>query len=173
MIACLNINASIFNDNATTAYSPLLASGLAIGNPGRTIQSQLGMGFNSQVMSTFTTNYMIMMRQQMDESNHDMVNMLTRQMGTIFNHLIQNTNKSYQQLATQINRIAYFFRAPHAQIQPTVQPIWSGWFKTWEYPLKKIQLISANNFFHVVEQEMPREGDRFLVLVVNRNQDVD
>lgn len=38
----------------------------------------------------------------MDESNHDMVNMLTQQIGTVFNPLIQNTNHSYQQLAHQM-----------------------------------------------------------------------
>ena len=43
MLAGLNMNASTFAENATTAYSSLLASGLAIGNPGRTIQPQLGM----------------------------------------------------------------------------------------------------------------------------------
>jgi len=38
----------------------------------------------------------------MDESNHEMVNMLTQQIGTVFNSLIQNTNQSYQMLATYL-----------------------------------------------------------------------
>lgn len=50
------------------------------------------MGFGSQAMTTLTTNLVMAMRQQMDESNHDMINTLTQQMGTIFNPLIQNTN---------------------------------------------------------------------------------
>ena len=51
-----------------------------------------------------------------------MVNLLTRQMGTIFNPLIQNTNHSYQKLANQMTQIADIFRAPQAQVQPMVQP---------------------------------------------------
>lgn len=45
----------------------------------------------------------------MDESNHDMVNMLTRQIGAVFNPMIQNTNHSYQTLATQMGRIIDLF----------------------------------------------------------------
>jgi len=55
----------------------------------------------------------------MDESNHEMVNMLTQQIATIFNHLIQNTSQSYQALATQTGRITYFF----APLQPSHQQI--------------------------------------------------
>lgn len=80
------------------------------------------MGFGSQAMLIFTTSYVMATRQQMDESNHDMVNTLTRKMGTMFNPLIQNMNQSYQQLATQMNQIADFFGAPQAQVQPIVQP---------------------------------------------------
>ncbi|MCI42228.1 hypothetical protein A2U01_0063464 [Trifolium medium] len=53
----------------------------------------------------------------MDESNHDMVNLLTHQIGIVFNHLIQSTNDSYQMLAYQMSRIADFFGTP-----PPVQP---------------------------------------------------
>lgn len=52
----------------------------------------------------------------MDESNYDMVNMLTQQTGTMFNPLIQNTNHSYQQLAHQMGRISDLFGAPHEAI---------------------------------------------------------
>lgn len=58
----------------------------------------------------------------MNESNHDMVNTLTQQICTTFNPLIQNTNQSYQQLTTQMNRIADFFGVPQAQVRPIVQP---------------------------------------------------
>lgn len=50
----------------------------------------------------------MVLRQQMDEGNHDMVNMLTQQMDTIFNPLIQNMNQSYHELETQMNRITEF-----------------------------------------------------------------
>lgn len=67
-------------------------------------------------MSILTTNYMMALRQQMDESNLDMVSLLTRQMGTKVNPLIKNMIQSYQQLATQMTRIADFFGTPHAQV---------------------------------------------------------
>jgi len=45
---------------------------------------------------------MMLFRQQIDESNHEMVNLLTQQIGTEFNPLVQNTNQGYQALATQM-----------------------------------------------------------------------
>lgn len=57
----------------------------------------------------------------MDESNHYMVNMLTQQIGIVFNPLIQNTNYTYQQLAHQMGRIAYLFGAPQVPIQQIPQ----------------------------------------------------
>ncbi|PNX72540.1 hypothetical protein L195_g028433, partial [Trifolium pratense] len=66
-----------------------------------------------RVTSTpLTTASVLSLRQQMDESNHEMVNLLTRQIGTVFNPLIQNTNESYQMLAFQMSRIADFFGTP-------------------------------------------------------------
>lgn len=58
---------------------------------------------------------MLSIRQQMDESNHEMANMLTRQIDTLFNPLIHNTNQSYQLLANQMGRIANSFDAPQTQ----------------------------------------------------------
>ncbi|RYQ80608.1 hypothetical protein Ahy_Scaffold1g106909 [Arachis hypogaea] len=45
-------------------------------------------------------------RQQMDESHHDLVNMLTHQMVTVLNPLLENTNTRIEQLNRQVNRIA-------------------------------------------------------------------
>jgi hypothetical protein len=59
------------------------------------------------------------LRQQIDESNHEMVNLLTHQIGTVFNPLIQNTNDSYQMLAYQMGRIAEFF-GTLPQTQPRI-----------------------------------------------------
>jgi len=42
-----------------------------------------------------TTNSMNLLRKQMDESNHEMINLLTQQIGTLFNPLIRDTNRSY------------------------------------------------------------------------------
>ncbi|KAH1247616.1 hypothetical protein GmHk_06G017478 [Glycine max] len=88
-------------------FSP---SGSVAGNQGRVVPQHLT---NTSVLS---------LRQQMDESNHDMVNMLTQQIGTVINPLIQNTNDSYQMLTNQISRIADFFGAPPIQ-QPPIRQI--------------------------------------------------
>jgi hypothetical protein len=72
------------------------------------------------------------LRQQMDESNHDMVNALTQQIGTVFNPVLQTANDNYLLLANQMGRMADFFGAPDApnnqrvpranpEIQPEVQ----------------------------------------------------
>ncbi|XP_016173120.1 uncharacterized protein LOC107615583 [Arachis ipaensis] len=45
-------------------------------------------------------------RQQMDESHHDLVNMLTHQMVTVLNPLLENINTRIEQLNRQVNRIA-------------------------------------------------------------------
>jgi len=62
---------------------------------------------------------MSLLRQQMDKSNHEMVNLLIQQIGTMFNPLIRDTNRSYQALTTQMGRIADLFAPP----QPVYQPI--------------------------------------------------
>ncbi|WJX62943.1 hypothetical protein P8452_47885 [Trifolium repens] len=79
-----------------------------------------------------TNNSMNALRQQMDESNHDMVNALTQQIGTVFNPVLQTANDNYLLLANQMGRMADFFGAPDApnnqrvpranpEIQPEVQ----------------------------------------------------
>jgi len=67
----------------------------------------------------------MLFRQQMDERNHEMVNLLTQQIGTVFNPLIQTTNQGYQALATQMGRIADFFTPPQTVYQqiPQIQNI--------------------------------------------------
>lgn len=77
MMAKLHTNSATFANNVANTYSPISAYGSTIGNQGRTIPPQMGMGFGSHEMSTFTMNFVMEMRQQMDESNHDMVNTLT------------------------------------------------------------------------------------------------
>lgn len=48
----------------------------------------------------------------MNENYHKMINMLTQEIGTVFNPLIQNTKHSYQQLTQQMGRIVDFFGTP-------------------------------------------------------------
>jgi len=61
----------------------------------------------------------------MDERNHEMVNLLTQQIGTVFNPLIQTTNQGYRALATQMGRIEDFFAPPRTVYQqiPQIQNI--------------------------------------------------
>jgi len=48
--------------------------------------------FGRNALPALTTKSMMMFRKQMDERNHEMVNLLTQQIGTVFNPLIQSTN---------------------------------------------------------------------------------
>jgi hypothetical protein len=72
---------------------------------------------------TITTDSLLSIRQQMDDSNHEMVNQLTSQLGTVINPLIRDTNRSYEALATQMGRIADFFGGPQLPVQQPLQRI--------------------------------------------------
>lgn len=50
-----------------------------------------------------------------------MINMLTQQIGTMFNPLIQNTNWNYELLGNQMGRITNFFDSSQAYTWPTPQ----------------------------------------------------
>ncbi|WJX93585.1 hypothetical protein P8452_75092 [Trifolium repens] len=93
----------------------------------------------------------------MDESNHDMVNALTQQIGTVFNPVLQTANDNYLLLANQMGRMADFFGAPDApnnqrvpRANPETQP------EVQAQPVR-------------IEREQPEQG----VVLVNRNQDAD
>lgn len=60
---------------------------------------------------------MAVLRQQTDESNLEMVNMLTRHMGTIFNPLMQNTTQTNQQLEAHMMQIVDLFCVPQVPIR--------------------------------------------------------
>jgi len=74
------------------------------------LHAQLPPTFTPGVATTFptfqqtlTNNSLAALRQQMEESNHEMVNMVTQQIGTIINPLIRDTNSSYQMLTSQMS----------------------------------------------------------------------
>lgn len=69
-------------------------------------QPPRGFGYIPPGMSSLTNNSLQSVREQMDVSNPEMVNMLTHQIGTVFNPLIHNTIHSYQQLAQQMGQIS-------------------------------------------------------------------
>jgi len=107
----------------------------------------------------------------MDESNHEMVNMLTQQIDTMFNRLIQNTKQSYKALATEIARIAYLFSPP----QPVYQQI---------PQIQNIQQIQNPQPLQVVkyvvqrQQPVPQPVEPVIqaqpeVILANRNHDTD
>lgn len=94
MMAGLQSNTSTYTDNNATIMSPknlYVVSGSAIRNPGRATQHR-GTAFAVPNTFSLTTNSMLSIRKQMDESNHKMVYMLTQQIGTLFNPQIHNTN---------------------------------------------------------------------------------
>jgi hypothetical protein len=104
----INTSPSLFSETMPGVYTPLnqhLASSSTTRNGAPPLT-------NTSLMS---------LRQQMDESDNDMVNMLTQQIGTVFNPLIQNTNQTYHLFATQMGRMADFFGAPHVPNQPVPQ----------------------------------------------------
>jgi len=77
--------------------------------------------FGRNTLPPLTTDSMNLLRKQMDESNHEMGNLLTQQIGTVFNPLIRDTNRSYQALTTQMGRISYFFAPPQPVHQSVTQ----------------------------------------------------
>jgi len=83
MMVGLQNNASTFADNAIplTLHNTNIPSVSSI--PGR------------NPLPFLTTNFVNSLRQQKDESNHEMINLLTQQIDTMFNPLIQTTNQSY------------------------------------------------------------------------------
>lgn len=103
----LHTNISTFSDNAMAtrlAYNPHNASASTINN-----MFQLGgMGYIPQITPSLNMTFMMAMRQQMNESNLELVNTSTQQMGTIFSPLISNINQTYKLFANQMGRIIDF-----------------------------------------------------------------
>jgi len=76
----LHTNPSSFSVSLNTIQSPLFHTG--VGFP------------SSNPQQTLTNASMMALRQQMEDTNHEMVNMLTQKIGTVFNPLIQQTHNS-------------------------------------------------------------------------------
>lgn len=74
-MANLHNSTSTFTGPMATIISPLQGSGSAVNNLGRSTQPP-ELGFSAQ-LPVFTTNSAAILRQRMDESNHDMVHMLS------------------------------------------------------------------------------------------------
>ncbi|KEH33479.1 hypothetical protein MTR_3g040260 [Medicago truncatula] len=91
----------------------------------------------------------IALRHQLEDFNHEIVNMLAQQIGTVFNPLIRETHNSYLTLSDQMGRIADFFGAPPEPNTPTIHN---------ENPrhIEGPNLVSAL-FEYVLMEELPRD----------------
>ena len=155
MMADIQNSVSIFADQANpftihNAYSPSSSS-----------------VFGRNSLPALTTDFMRSLRQQMDESNHEMVNLLTQQIGTLFNPLIQNTNRSYQALATQMGRIGDFFAPPQPIHQPIPQVQKPQQLRLIKPMVQRPQPLSQLRPVEPFVQVQPK------VVLVNRNHDAD
>lgn len=101
----------------------------------------------------------------MEKSNHEMVHMLTQQIGVVLRPLIQNSTQSYQLLATQMTRIGDFLGAPRAQFRHNFPP---------ENPVPQREVYDEINVQQApVVEEQPRLAQRPHVVMVRRDQDPD
>ncbi|XP_050920352.1 uncharacterized protein LOC127137987 [Lathyrus oleraceus] len=109
------------------------------------------------------------MRHQMDESNLEMVHMLTHQLDTILRPLIQDSTQSYQQLATQVTIIRNFLGASRAQVRQTPPPP-----PRPETPGRQEEMLDemVKQEYQEVEQ-IPRVARRPPVVLIDRNRDPD
>ena len=81
------------HNSTTTTQSLVQGSGSRMNNMGRNNQNQ---GSFTQ-MPILTTSSQAAFRQQMDDSNDDIVGVMAREMSTIFTPLIQKINKTNQE----------------------------------------------------------------------------
>lgn len=95
MIKGLQTNMSMYVSNAmvvVSPFNPYLESKSIINSPGRMGQSLGGLGYILRVMPPLTKNSLLGVMQQMDDTNHDMVNMLT----PTYWHNVQSFDPKYQ-----------------------------------------------------------------------------
>ena len=156
-MAGLQINSSAFSENLNATLHPLFDPGVNV--PVRNAQQSL------------TNTSLMALRQQMEDSNHDMVNMLTRKIGTMFNPLVQDTNNRYQALYAQMERIANFFGAAPVRNTPAPQNQNPRPVETHVEKLNNVVLVNPVQQ-PVVEPQAPRVPKRILILV-NRNTDAE
>jgi hypothetical protein len=107
----------------------------------------------------------------MEDCYHEMVNMLTQQIGSVFKPLIRDTHNSYLALSDQMRRIADFFGAPprkNVQIPQVQNP------RPVEVPVNRPNDGNLANPVpqHMVELQVPRVQERVPILA-RRNQDPD
>ncbi|XP_050914599.1 uncharacterized protein LOC127129461 [Lathyrus oleraceus] len=112
------------------------------------------------------------LRQQMDDNNHELVNMLTNQMGTIFNPVIQDSPETNRQVANQLTRLCNFLGAPArqmAQVVRQVVPVQMEIGAAEDEPVHEGQIIRP------LQNQGVESGvaGRNQMILVNRQQDAD
>jgi len=107
----------------------------------------------------------------MEETNQEMVNMVTQQIGTVINPLIQDSNKSYQALSVQMERMADFFGAPAARNAPAPRnlSVWPTENPTFGQINQAPEIRAQPQRVQLPAQEEPKT----VPIVVNRHQDAD
>jgi len=105
----------------------------------------------------------------MEESNHEMVNMVTQQIGTVINPLIRDTITSYEELSAQMERVANDFGTPPARNVSRPQETDPS-----------IEVPTKRNTNQIIENRVLRqaplpniEEPEKVPLLVNRCQDAD
>jgi len=153
----LHTNPSTFSENVHASVPQLFDPGVSV--PFRTPQQSL------------TNASLVALRQQMEDNNHEMVNQVTQQIGTIINLLIRDTNNSYQALSAQMERIANFFGAPPARNIPVPQ---NQDAREIETPAERADNQMPRNVAQplAVQAQAPEEPER-IPIMVNRHQDAD
>jgi len=120
---------------------------------------------------SLTNASLVALRQQVEDSNHEMVNMVTQQIGTVINPLIRDTNNSYQALSAQMERIANFSGAPPARNIPVPQ---NQNARPIEIPAEgHVNQVPRNGAQQQVVQPQAQEEPERAQILVNRHQDVD
>jgi hypothetical protein len=153
----LHTNPSSFSESLNVPMPQLFAPGVSV--PIATPQQSL------------TNASMMALRQQMDEANHDMANLVTQQMGAITNPLIRDTNNSYQALSAQMEWIADFFGAPAARSTPVTRNLNGG---SIEPPtVSQNAQVPENQMQPPMAQAQMLEEPEKAPIFVNRNQDAD
>jgi len=153
----LHTNPSTFSENVNASLPQLFYPWVSV--PFRTPQQSL------------TNASLVALRQQMEDSNHEMVNQVTQQIGMIINLLIRDTNNSYQALSAQMERIANFFGTPPAQNIPVPQ---NQDVREIETPAERADNQMPRNVAQPqeVQPQAPEEPER-IPIMVNRHQDAD
>lgn len=87
-------NQAVVSNDVQNVSSPLQGSA-----PGGNRGNQSRLVPNQPVVPPFTNTSVAVLRQQMDDSNHDLVNMLTNQMGHVINPIVQESAETNRQSA--------------------------------------------------------------------------